>query len=197
MVIHRSAQELQAQGQLSAFTGTLWRFPLVYLIIFIVRFLLICLFRPLFRLSRQDLPFKEIAFATVAGLRGSVSLILTQAVVVDPASRNAGPEVTVRQRCLSLQCTSTWITNGITRETGMTLAVGAYVAAQPCCLCKGGLEHACTVTGSPVDKVVIIVQKIKAEIVLWTAGFVLMTLVINAPLLPFFLRVSGLAKGER
>lgn len=39
-------------------------------------------------------------------------------------------------------------------------------------------------------------QRIKAEIVLWTAGFVLMTLVINAPLLPFFLRVSGLAKGE-
>lgn len=38
-------------------------------------------------------------------------------------------------------------------------------------------------------------QKIKAEIVLWTAGFVLLTLIINAPLLPFFLRVSGLAKG--
>ncbi len=40
------------------------------------------------------------------------------------------------------------------------------------------------------------VQKIKAEIVLWTAGFVLLTLVINAPLLPLFLRVSGLANGE-
>lgn len=39
-------------------------------------------------------------------------------------------------------------------------------------------------------------QKIKAEIVLWTAGFVLLTLVINAPLLPLFLRVSGLANGE-
>lgn len=95
--MHRSAQELQAEGQLAAFTGTLWRFPLVYLIIFIVRFLLICLFRPLFRLSRQDLPFMEIAFATVAGLRGSVSLILTQAVVVDPSTRSGGPEVTVRQ----------------------------------------------------------------------------------------------------
>ncbi len=39
------------------------------------------------------------------------------------------------------------------------------------------------------------VQRITAEIVLWTAGFVLCTLVINAPLLPFFLRVSGLSKG--
>ena len=98
VLMRRSAQELQSQGQLAAFTGTLWRFPLVYLIIFIVRFLLICLFRPLFRLSRQDLPFKEIAFATVAGLRGSVSLILTQAVVIDPGTRNTdrNPDVTVR-----------------------------------------------------------------------------------------------------
>jgi hypothetical protein len=39
-------------------------------------------------------------------------------------------------------------------------------------------------------------QRIKAEIVLWTAGFVLLTLVINAPLLPLFLRVSGLSKGQ-
>ena len=31
--------------------------------------------------------------------------------------------------------------------------------------------------------------------VLWTAGFVLLTLVINAPLLPWVLRVTGLNKG--
>ena len=30
---------------------------------------------------------------------------------------------------------------------------------------------------------------------LWTAGFVLLTLIINAPLLPLVLRVSGLSKG--
>ena len=45
--------QLQHEQQLSDFTGTLWRFPLVYLFIFGVRFLLIALFRPLFRLSRQ------------------------------------------------------------------------------------------------------------------------------------------------
>lgn len=83
----RSAQQLAAEDQLSAFIGTLWRFPLVYLCIFAVRFFLILIFRPLFRLSRQDLSYKEILFATVAGLRGSVSLILAQAVVVDPATR--------------------------------------------------------------------------------------------------------------
>ena len=45
---------------------------------FIIRFLLLVAFRPLFKLTRQDLSFREIAFACVAGLRGSVSLILAQ-----------------------------------------------------------------------------------------------------------------------
>ena len=39
-------------------------------------------------------------------------------------------------------------------------------------------------------------QRITAEIVLWTAGFVLLTLVLNAPLLPLVLRISGLSKGD-
>jgi len=39
-------------------------------------------------------------------------------------------------------------------------------------------------------------QVIKTEIVLWTAGFVLMTLLINAPLLPLILRKTGLSAGE-
>ncbi len=91
----RSAQQLAAEDQLSAFIGTLWRFPLVYICIFAVRFFLILIFRPLFRLSRQDLSYKEIVFATVAGLRGSVSLILTQAVVVDPAVKSSDTETIV------------------------------------------------------------------------------------------------------
>ena len=39
-------------------------------------------------------------------------------------------------------------------------------------------------------------QVVKAEMVLWTAGFVLLTLVINAPLLPMVLRLTGLNKGN-
>ena len=58
--------------------------------------------RPLFRLSRQDLPFTEIAFATVAGLRGSVSLILAQAVVIDPATRSGDPTSVVSPPLLSV-----------------------------------------------------------------------------------------------
>lgn len=37
-------------------------------------------------------------------------------------------------------------------------------------------------------------QVVKAMMVFWTAGFVLMTLGINAPMLPFVLRVLGLSK---
>ena len=38
-------------------------------------------------------------------------------------------------------------------------------------------------------------QVVKAEMVLWTAGFVLLTLIINAPLLPFILKLTGLNTG--
>lgn len=41
----------------------------------------------------------------------------------------------------------------------------------------------------------VVMQLIKAELVLWTAGFVLMTLIINVPLLPLILRKTGLTKG--
>ena len=40
-------------------------------------------------------------------------------------------------------------------------------------------------------------QVIKSEIVLWTAGFVLMTLLINVPLLPVILRKTGLSAGNQ
>jgi hypothetical protein len=42
--------------------------------------------------------------------------------------------------------------------------------------------------------VLVFLQVVKAMMVFWTAGFVLMTLGINAPMLPFVLRVLGLSK---
>jgi hypothetical protein len=41
-----------------------------------------------------------------------------------------------------------------------------------------------------------VAQKVKSEVVLWTALFVLTTLVVNAPTLPFFLSVLGLNTGR-
>jgi hypothetical protein len=39
-----------------------------------------------------------------------------------------------------------------------------------------------------------VVQVVKSMMVFWTAGFVLLTLGINAPMLPFILRITGLSK---
>lgn len=116
----------------------LWRFPLVYLIVFALRFLLLTAFRPLFRLEGSDLPVRDAFFATVAGLRGSVALILAQAV--------------------------------ITAGDASTIQDGERVPAR--------------VSPSEI--------RVRAEIVLWTALFVLCTLLINAPLLPKVLRVTRL-----
>jgi hypothetical protein len=40
----------------------------------------------------------------------------------------------------------------------------------------------------------LLLQVVKAMMVFWTAGFVLLTLLINAPLLPVVLRLTGLSK---
>ena len=69
--------------------STIWRFPLVYLVMFAVRFIFIAGFSPLFRVLKAKLSMMEIIFATVAGLRGSVSLIMAQAVATDQLARPA------------------------------------------------------------------------------------------------------------
>ncbi|KAK9789036.1 hypothetical protein WJX73_003859 [Symbiochloris irregularis] len=129
----RSSENLDANGQSAVLASTIWRFPLIYLVLFAVRFLLILLFSPLFKVLRSQMTFKEIIFATAAGLRGSVSLILAQGLISDADARTENPDYQTP-------------------------------------------------------------EEIKAEIVLWTAGFVLMTLVINASILPWVLRVTGLSK---
>ena len=39
-------------------------------------------------------------------------------------------------------------------------------------------------------------QMIKAELVLWVAGFVLLSLIVNAPMLPWLLRILRLNIGK-
>ncbi len=81
----RSSTDLLASNQSDAFAKTLWMVPIIYIILSLLRFALIALFRPLFIASKGDLSFKEAAFVAVAGLRGSVSLIMGQAVVTERA----------------------------------------------------------------------------------------------------------------
>ena len=80
---------MDRSGASAVLASTLWRFPLIYLVMFGVRFLFVLGFAPLFRVLRARLTMMEIIFATVAGLRGSVSLIMAQAVATDQRARPA------------------------------------------------------------------------------------------------------------
>jgi NhaP-type Na+/H+ and K+/H+ antiporter len=64
--------------------------PVIFVILTVVRFVLIILFRPVYIAVGGDISFKETIFITAAGLRGSASLIMGQAVVVE---NKEGPEV--------------------------------------------------------------------------------------------------------
>jgi hypothetical protein len=57
--------------------STMWRAPLVWLALNVVRFLLLLLFKPVFALT-MPLSLRDITFLSAAGLRGSVCLILAQ-----------------------------------------------------------------------------------------------------------------------
>ncbi|KAK9819620.1 hypothetical protein WJX72_000338 [[Myrmecia] bisecta] len=124
----RSSEELVNEGQAHVLVTALWELPLVWLVMFAIRFVLLGIFQPLFRVMRSKLSLRDMIFTTAAGLRGSISLILASAVVI---------------------------------------ADNQY---------------------QPTSR------RIISVIILWTAGFVLLTLVINAPLLPLVLRLTGLNK---
>lgn len=57
---------------------------------FLARFILTALFKPMFKVFLGDISWRELLFATAAGLRGSVSLILAQAVVTDELAGRTG-----------------------------------------------------------------------------------------------------------
>ena len=104
---------------------TLWMLPVIYVALNLLRFILTVAFRPLFIAVRGDINTREAVFVSAAGLRGSVSLIMGQAVVTD---RLLASEIPV----------------------------------------------------------------VQSEIVFWTAGFVFLTLLVNAPMLPTLLRWTKL-----
>lgn len=59
-----------------------------------MRLLLACAgFRPLYKVLRRDMNSKETLFAGLAGLRGSVSLILAQAVITEDKGGDSTSQV--------------------------------------------------------------------------------------------------------
>ncbi|KAL0054880.1 hypothetical protein WJX82_003714 [Trebouxia sp. C0006] len=122
----RSTEDLYLNSPISEAAAALWRLPLIYIVFNCIRFIVIFSLRPLFKLLHRDLSTKEVVFASIAGLRGSVSLIMAQAFVTE--SSTTTPDA----------------------------------------------------------------RMIKAELVLWVAGFVLLSLIINAPMLPWIMRITRL-----
>ncbi|KAL0021928.1 hypothetical protein WJX79_007439 [Trebouxia sp. C0005] len=122
----RSTEDLYLNSPISEAAAALWRLPLIYIVFNCIRFIVIFALRPLFKLLHRDLSTKEIVFASIAGLRGSVSLIMAQAFVTESSTTTADARM------------------------------------------------------------------IKAELVLWVAGFVLLSLIINAPMLPWIMRITSL-----
>ncbi|DBA77107.1 hypothetical protein WJX77_005031 [Trebouxia sp. C0004] len=127
----RSAQELYDVEHFAIKTVavTFWRLPVIFLVMFIVRGLLIVMFNPLFKIADAHLPAPVILFTTFGGLRGAVSLILAQMLV------------TQQDRL---------------QKSGDMLQT--------------------------------------AQMSMWTAGIVVMTLLVNAPLIPLLLKWTGLSQ---
>ena len=68
---------------------------------FLARFILTALFKPMFKVFLGDISWRELLFATAAGLRGSVSLILAQAVVTDELAGRTGDNAVRSRRLVS------------------------------------------------------------------------------------------------
>ena len=94
----RSSQELENSSHGAVLASTIWRLPLIYIFMFIARFILTALFKPMFKVFLGDISWRELVFATAAGLRGSVSLILAQAVVTDELAGRTGDNA-VSSKC--------------------------------------------------------------------------------------------------
>lgn len=118
----RSVASLTADGRTQYLISAVWRAPLIWVGLNALRFTVISAFRPLFKLWGAPMEGRDVLLCSAAGLRGSVSLIMAQAVVIEvPRSDNP------------------------------------------------------------------IMQRVQSEVVMYTAVFVLLTLLIQAPMLPHIL----------
>lgn len=164
----------------------------------------------------RDLSTREVVFASIAGLRGSISLIMAQAFVTESAAASADAQVgscpaTAWSQSAKLQTALLAVLlPPFSLVTEVTCVLRALIAlmqnqlgsesdqqthgrkddhSSDSCFLLGGLAH---------NKAVICcsMQMIKAELVLWVAGFVLLSLIVNAPMLPWLLRILRLNVGK-
>lgn len=90
-------------GLESDLATTVWMLPIIYIILMLLRYALVALFRPLFILIKGDINNQECIFVTFAGLRGSASLIMGSAVVTQQFALYAGTPETFPVRGVTCQ----------------------------------------------------------------------------------------------
>ncbi len=218
----RAGSELSASGNTQALATAIGLLPAVWLTINVLRFVCFAFFNYVIELVRpgSGLPLPEVTFASCAGLRGSVSLIMGQAIIHEtkhldlPVVRGCLPACLAGfgwqpgLAALALRHPG-WgraLSAGGWRWQAKAGALGATVPGQAAAVAAAAalpaathstLPHptphtphtALSHTRTPLHAL----QAVKAQMIFWTAGFVLLTLTINAPLLPSVLRWTGLA----
>lgn len=139
-----------------------------------MRFVLTVAFRPLFIFIGRDLTLRDATFVTAAGLRGSVSLIMSQAVVTATSLSSSDYLV------------------GSAASTALPPAASP-VACDVLRVCPSpGLDVVRRAAPDHVLPGALRAQVVKCQIVFWTCGYVLLTLLLQAPLLPWCLKVLKL-----
>lgn len=164
--------------------------------------------------TQGDINTREMLFVTMAGLRGSASLIMGSAVVTQqfaevsgsPETFSVGAVLAGSTRMLWCSCLLAAVAEqyGTERRVSPTANPVRRRHARPertaaVSTAQHGTAGRCQLSRLRADVPLLCTrpQVVKAMMVFWTAGFVLMTLGINAPMLPFVLRVLGLSKVGR
>jgi hypothetical protein len=131
-----------------------------------------------------ELTWQEVVFSTVGGLRGALALILAQTVLTSHHETELEPHLKVGARPLLKL-----------RARGRSPAPCHAAAARRQAGAVRRAEHQRNPAGRPARHAPPVTpQHVRAQMVLWTAGVVLVSLVVYAPLLIPLMRALALNK---
>jgi hypothetical protein len=133
---------------------------------------------------------RDCLFLTAAGLRGSASLIMGQAVVTEVAMWS--PDLVRARRGAGR---GQLFLSGLVPQPASTRPRARPLPSRGPALPRLPPHPPSTTSLAPPYNPAQSAesQVVKSQVVFWTAGFVMLTLLINAPLLPWVLRVTGLS----
>ena len=126
----------------------------------------------------------QMLFCTVAGLRGSLSLILLADFIIASDFHSGSPN---RERRVE------WTAVGKSVGPVLCLSKGLWSDPQMSCSCPRGCGPTPNPRRRPLPSPAV---NENADLVLWVAAFVLLSLLINAPMVSPVMTWTGLAKAS-